>query len=245
MGYENGLIRVGAVWVLTLMLASGTLLGQRVSETLSEVRELIADGNFTQALDRLERARIDATVLEREQLVLQEEFLWQNAITPLDFAQKLTNKRQFRAYAKRSMEGWNDYVNWYHHLTPAQRTQLGSGNDRINKATAHLGNALVRMEEYSLLFEKYADIPAIRYLGPDAIKLWKHWLYACPNWVPVKERTAARRRRKICTEECGDRWLIYADTLEEWANTYRLRNSVRRRLLREVKQISDASQSCE
>ena len=218
--------------------------GQSVSETLNEVRQLISGGNLTEALDRLERVQRDATALERENLDLQEEFLWQAAIVPLDFAQQLTNQGQYHVYARRSMEGWKEYVRWYDQLTPGQRGQLGFGRDRINKATAHLGNAIVRMEQPLLLFDEYADIPGILYLGPDAIALWKNWLYACPDWVPPGERSASVRRRIICTAECGEQWSIYASTLAEWAREYRLRALVRERYLRETEQINEASQSC-
>lgn len=236
--------RVGAVWALMFMLGAGTLLGQSISETLVQVRQLIAEGKLTEALDRLERALIDGTVLERENLVLQEEFQWQAAMAPLDFAQQLTYQDQFRAYAKRSVERWERYIDWYHQLTPDEREQLASGHNRINMATAHLGNAMVRMGQPSLFFDRYANIPDILYLGPDAIALWKQWLYACPEWVPAPERTAALRRRKICTEECKEPWLIYAETLEEWAMSFPLRESVRARSLREASQIHEASQSC-
>lgn len=240
----NQVTRVVAVGALMFMLCAGTVLGQSISETLLQVRQLIAEGKLTEALDRLERALIDGTVLERENLVLQEEFQWQAAMAPLDFAQQLTFQDQFRAYAQRSMEGWERYINWYHQLTPDERDQLGSGHNRINMATAHLGNATVRMGQPSLFFDRYANIPDILYLGPDAIALWKQWLYACPEWIPATERSAALRRRKICTEECMEPWLIYAETLKEWAMSFPLRESVRARSLREASQIHEASQSC-
>ena len=233
-----------------LMLVIASNLGQpsdRVLTTLLAVREHIRNDNITEALQILENAQIDNAVLGRTNLKVQEEYLWQAAITPSDFAAQLTYRLQYQAYAKRSMERWKNYIDWYHRLSSEQKNQLRPGHIRINKATAHLGNAIVRMEQYELLFDEYANIPDITYVGPDAIKLWKHWLYACSDWIPMpsSERSSEARKRIICTEQCRDYWLDYADTLEEWAGVYSLRTAVRNRRLREVSQIREVSKTCE
>jgi len=217
-----------------------------LSEILREVRELIGQERITDALELLDEVRVSAAMLERETLILQEEFLWEAAMLQLEFANHLTNREQYLEYARRAYVAWKDYVGWYHNLSVEDKKRLGSNHTRIKAASAHLGNSIIRMGEPRTLFREYADIHDVSYLGTDAIELWKHWLYACPEMQPVKssERSAELRRRKICDEKCKEDWLAYGETLKEWASVEFLRTSVRERKLREADQIKQEAERC-
>lgn len=215
-----------------------------LTRVLAEAQRLLDQGRTMEALEVLEQAAELATDLEVRNLVLQEEVLWQAAMSNLDFAQELTNQTQYRIYAQRARDLWKAYIEWYADLSPEERKQLPRRNRRIEAATRHLGNANVRSEDLANVFADYADIPEAAFLGTEALRLWKSILYRCPDWRPV-EQTGALRREKICSEECGEEWLTYADVLKEWSTASQAGPASKRSASRETEEITRVADSCE
>jgi len=237
------------IFILVLLLVPCTNSNPQetseISRILRQARQLISENRIIDALELFEEVSIGLVMIDKNP-ISQEEFLWERAMLYLDFANQLTNRNQYIEYAKRAHSYWCDYIGWYDDLSPEDREKLGNWHIRIKKATAHLGNSTIRMEEPILIFEDYPVICKAEDLGVDAIKLWKHWLYACPEMIPVNssERTAELRRRKICNVNCTDHWLCYAEILYEWAELEDLRPSVRNLKQKEARQIEDAAKTC-
>ena len=211
---------VACLGIALLSAAAGGVASSDLSEILLEAQRLIEEQRVTEALEVLDEGRDLAASLEQENLVTMELYLWQAAITHLDFASQLTNQEQYREYADRSRQRWEAYIDWYGKLTDQQKKSLPAKNVRIMKATVHLANSLIRMETPREIFTAFYEVPDVRYLSSESFKLWKSWLYACPDMEPVPsaQRDAALRRQKICTEACAEDWRGYAEVLADWAD---------------------------
>ncbi len=232
-----------AALAVSIVAASGQPR-RTLAELLAEAQTFLREGKIQPALDLLEKAMEAGAELETAHLTLQEDLRWQVAMASLDYAQELSNEKQYKAYASRARELWKEYIDWYHGLPAAQRMQLSPNHNRIHRATAFLGNASVRMDRLEQVLTDYADIQDVGYLGSNAMELWKSTLYRCPDWARVAEQTAAARRTKVCTERCQDHWIAYAGTLAEWAPKFSLREGVRQRYLREADQIRNIAAQC-
>ena len=238
---------LSAITVVILPIIAGPVQTQdQLLRILTQARSLVEQGRTADALKILNEASAAVVALETENLILKEEFLWETAMSNLDFSNQLTVQGQYIEYARMACECWKRYINWYSSLPSEQKARLGQ-RIRINMATAFLGNSIIRMGEPRRLFEEYAEISEPEFFGPDALALWKSWLYACPDMVPVPSaaRTTELRRRKICDSECTEYWVIYADTLALWAQKANLSQLVRERKLREAEQIKQIAEECQ
>jgi hypothetical protein len=215
-----------------------------LTELLVEAQRHLQAGRIPEAIELLEQAKQATSHMEQEQLYLQEEFYWQRATAALDYAQRLTNEDQIRAMGSRARDLWQEYIAWYGGLTPGQHEDLPPNHDRIQKATRFLGNAGWRMRDLSQVLTDYETTQDVLYLGIDAITLWKNTVYRCPDWAPEGARTASLRRQKVCTDSCTDRWVAYAESLDEWARTFGMRQAARNRYLREASQVIDIAGAC-
>lgn len=234
------------IFLLGMATDSNSQQKRSLSTILHEAEQLKKQGKTTEALKKLEE--FDIVSLEKENLILQEKFLWARAMYNLDFADELCNRNQYIAYAKIARGYWQNYINWYHQLSKQNKDMLDSlGHKRIKMATAHLGNSIIRMEEPRRLFKEYCDIPDVQYLGFNAIDLWEHWLYACPDMQPIKllECTDELLQTKVCNNKCTNDWLYYAETLAEWAQVEYLREEVRGRKLEEAYRIKEIAENCQ
>ncbi|MFQ5631192.1 MAG: hypothetical protein ACE5I1_20665, partial [bacterium] len=151
---------------------------EKLSEVLLQLRNHIEQGKMTEALELLDKGQVAAALLENENLNLHEEFLWEASMANLDFANELRNREQYVEYARRAKERWKDYINWFHQLSQEDKGRLSSSHDRINKATTHLGNSILRMHAPRDIFTEYAEIPDVGYLSTVSFTIWKQWLYA-------------------------------------------------------------------
>jgi len=236
------------IFILLLGMATDSNSQQKsgLLAILDEAEQLKEQGRTTEALKLLDK--VDIVSLEKETLILQEKFLWARAMSNLDFADELRNRNQYIPYAERAHGYWQEYINWYHQLSKQNKDKLDSlGHKRIKMATAHLGNSIIRMEEPRRLFKEYSDIRDVQYLGEDAIDLWEHWLYACPDMKPIKllEYTDELLWTKVCNNKCTNDWLYYAETLAEWAQVEYLREEVRGRKLEEAYRIKEIAENCQ
>jgi hypothetical protein len=216
---------------------------RKVIALLGEIRALIASGRSTDALDKIDYGVDIVGACRKKKLELSEEYYWEAGIQNLEFADRLTNQKAYRDQARKARTKWNDYISWYAELAPEDRGLLSSGHSRIQKATALLGAALLRMEEPRDLLEDYEQIADPSFLGVDAITIWKEWLYRCPDWRSTA-RTTAIRRQKICNSECRSDWEAYADALAEWAANANLTQAAKARALRQTEQIRQDAAAC-
>lgn len=217
---------------------------QSLLSSLAKAQHLISVGRIPDALEVLKNLATAASALQRDNLRLKEEVLWQSAMAHLDFAQQLINQDQRNHYAARARDHWLQYIQWFDTLSDGEKANLPSGNMRINQAVRFLGNSLVVMRDQRRLLHEYMNIPRPQYLGVDAIELWKDILYSCPDWSESRPRTASLRRAKICSQECKEDWIAYGAALKDWAKEYNLRNVARERYLREAEQIQQESARC-
>lgn len=228
---------------LCLVLFSPLAYGaESVSELLSRAQRLIVSNRTPEALELLSRAAQLVSAMERRNLILEEQALWQSPMAHLEFADTLTNPEQRKKMASRSHDGWLDYIEWYSNLSDIQTKRLPRPNRRFNRATAHLGNAALLMAEPQRLLDEYPRHVSL--LGPDALLLWKSALYACPDWRLGTERSAATRARKICDDSCNEHWVTYAESLRDWLRTFPLKESARAPYRREIDQILAAARQC-
>jgi hypothetical protein len=218
---------------------------QTLVDSLKQAQEFIKAGKIPDALTLLDETKDTALSIETENLALKEDILWQTAMAHLDFSAVLTNAAQYKHYAALAREQWIEYINWFDDLSDADRAKLPANHVRINAATRHWGNAIIRMEERRRVFEDYSNISRVEDLGTEAIELWKNTLYECPDWRPVADRTPRIRQERICTKDCKDEWLAYADTLTEWADKVNLRQRVQAKYIREANQIREAANTCQ
>jgi hypothetical protein len=214
-------------------------------DNLKQAQELIKAGKIPDALTLLDETKDDALKAKTDNLALEEDILWQTAMAYLDFSTVLTNAEQYKHYARLARDQWKEYINWFDQLSDEDRAKLPNGHVRINAATRHLGNAIIRMEDRGQLLDDYNNISRVEDLGTEAIELWKNTLYECPDWRPVADRTPGIRREKICSADCKDEWLTYADTLTEWADKANLRKAAQAFYIREANQIKEVAKACQ
>lgn len=241
--YKTILIFIVSVSLSTSYLVMGQ---SQLSKTLSKIRTELKNGNITNALDLFDEVSENQELLKKEEIKIQEVFLWERAMTNLDFANKLKNTTQYVSYAEKAYEYWNNYISWFNDLTTEQRSTIPKENQRIKMAVAHMGNSIIRMHKPEILFEEYVKVPDPTYFGTNAFDLWKSWLYALPIYKPISsaERTTTLRNRLICNENCKDKWRDYADMLQEWAEKERLTTTAKRSYLREATQIINIYDNC-
>jgi hypothetical protein len=213
-------------------------------DNLKQAQELIKAGKIPDALTLLDETKHSAIEYEIANLALKEDILWQTAEAHSDFSTVLTNAEQYKHYAGLARGQWKDYIDWFDGLSDGERAKLPAGHVRINAATRHWGNATIRMDEHWLLFDDYNGISRIEDLGTEAIELWKNTLYECPEWHPVPDRTPSVRREKICSKDCKDQWLAYADTIKMWADKANLRKPAQAVYMREAAQINEEANAC-
>jgi hypothetical protein len=170
----------------------------------------------------------------------QESLLFEVAVAHLEYIDKIKNPAQAKQCASKSAILWKKYIEWYHALGPEQLLTLLSGHNRINKAVAHLGNALIRKGDIDSLFDEYSNIAAldILYFGTDAILIWKNGLYGCPDGNVNKQHTSITRRESI-SNGCEEQWNSYALTLKDWVDVAPLQLSAKNSYLREIEQIEE------
>jgi hypothetical protein len=231
-----------AVFFLLLPFTAFVYGGETVSSLLTRAQRLIANNRTPEALELLSRAAQLAVAMETRNLELEEEALWQSAMEHLNFAGTLENKASRMKVASRSHEAWSNYIEWYSGLDDTEISRLPRPNRRINKATAHLGNAAFMMGAPNKLLDEYSQYA--NFLGPEAVSLWKSALYACPNWNLGEDRSAATRAKKICDDSCKDHWITYAESLDDWLHAFPLRKAARASYSREVDQILTAARNC-
>lgn len=233
--------------IITIALFSNLVVGQsQLSKTLSKIRNELKNGNITNALDLFDEASENPELLKEEEIKIQEVFLWDRAMTHLDFSNKLTNTKQYIIYAEKAYEYWRTYILWYNALSPVQRETFPRENQRIKMAVAFMGNSIIRMSKPEILFDEFVKVPDPTFFGTNAFDLWKSWLYALPNYRPITsaERTTSLRNKLICDENSREKWRDYADMLQEWTEVERLTTTARKSYLRESAQIINVYENC-
>jgi len=218
-----------------------------LSLILTEARMHIDQGRLSEAVFVFEEGLNIVNIIEEGNILVQEEFLWEGSHAYFNYASNFSNVKQQMVYAERSFDWWKEYKKWYHMLSEEERKRLGNSHNRIKAASRHLGNSIVLWGNNWQLYNEYGDIEDINYLGVDAINLWKQLLYTCPSMETIQpeQRTLDIMRRSICNKSCTEFWLVYADSLKEWANVEYLRQAVRIRKLEEASRIIKIAQNCQ
>lgn len=205
---------------------------------LSGFRSLRDRDQFIQALQVGYEAVHDESLFNNSLYQAQESLLFEAAVAHLEYIDKILNPDQGKQCAVKSATLWKKYIEWYNQLSAEARSTLPSKHNRINKAVAHFGNALIRTGDIYDLFDEYSNIATldILYFGTNAILVWKNGLYGCPDGDVHKQHSTITRRDSI-KNGCGDYWSNYASNLKDWVDVAPLKLSAKKSYLREIDQI--------
>ena len=209
-------------WVLVLILTltiglAGVLRAQNgnLADLLEQVKNLVGAGKMSEAVDKIEEGKALADALQSENLALVERYHWDAAITHQDFAKRLQNPDQKRQFTELARDKFQDYIDWYHSLIPEDKARLEQRQVRIMKATLYMGYSIIGTDGARALFAKYGEIPDVRYLNSEALRLWQRWLHACPNYSAPSDSSLPPSN--LCDRACAPQWKLYGQFLKEWA----------------------------
>jgi hypothetical protein len=235
------------VFEATIGSAQTTGPGNRdtVLKLIRQADKAVQENNRTAALQFLEQADRQTDAVAQLSIIQQEALKWNIAQLNLERGNEMEDEEQILHFADAAVQKWMNYIQWYGNLSDGQRQAIkGTSSYRIQAAVRHLGNAVVRRGnrgEHSIreLFEKFLDISPL-YFSTESVNLWRYWLFRCPTWqetpiIPYKDL-----RKRLCGEQdnCREEWESYRDFLEEWEKTPGLPNPLKKKIQREIRNLT-------
>jgi hypothetical protein len=218
---------------------------ETVLRLIRQAGKAVQENNRSAALQLLEQAGRQTSAVAQLSIFLQEALKWDIAQLYLERSNEMEDEEQILHFADAAVQKWKDYIQWYGDLSDEQRRTIkGTSSYRIQAAVRHLGNAVVRRGnrgEHSIreLFEKFLDVSPL-YFSTESVSLWRYWLFRCPTWqetpiIPYKDL-----RKRLCGEQdhCREEWESYRDFLEEWKKTPGLPTPLKKRIEREISNLT-------
>lgn len=245
--YFRYLAFCGVLLIATIGAAQPADLGNRdtVLNLIRQANKAVQENNRSAALQFLEQADRQPDAVAQLSIFQQEVLKWDIAQLHLERSNEMEDEKQILHFADAAVQKWKDYIEWYGNLSDGQRQAIkGTSSYRIQAAVRHLGNAVVRRGNrggHSIrdLFEKFLDISPL-YFSTESVNLWRYWLFRCPTWqetpiIPYKDL-----RKRLCGEQdhCREEWESYRDFLEEWKQTPGLPTPLKKKIQREIRNLT-------
>ncbi len=216
-----------------------------VLNLIRQANKAVQENNRSAALKFLEQADRQPDAVAQLSIFQQEVLKWDIAQLYLERGNEMEDEEQILHFADAAVQKWKDYIQWYGNLSDDQRQTIkGTSSYRIQAAVRHIGNAVVRRGNrggHSIrdLFEKFLDISPL-YFSTESVNLWRYWLFRCPTWqetpiIPYKDL-----RQRLCGEQdnCREEWESYRDFLEEWKQTPGLPIPLKKKIEREIRNLT-------
>lgn len=216
-----------------------------VLKLIRQATKAVQENNRSAALQFLEQADRQPDAVAQLNIFQQETLKWDLAQLYLERGNEMEDEEQILHFADAAVQKWRDYIQWYDNLSDDQRQTLkGTSSYRIQAAVRHLGNAVVRRgnrggRNIRELFERFLEISPL-YFSTESVNLWRYWLFRCPTWqetpiIPYKDL-----RKRLCGEQdiCREEWESYRDFLEEWKQTPGLPTPLKKKIQREIQNLT-------